>query len=209
MGSKKTGSAPVIAIDRVPSEHIRVPIIGTAPLILHRFSDKARRQMLDKQQSRMSPPKNRDPQAEYEAAFHRLKNGAPGFPASGFKQATVGAGRFYRSVTMAALKQFLFFVGEPGADRLALVQIYGEPTMREDVVRIARTTDLRYRPMFAEWSAHLDVIFVPTMVTRGSVLSLIDAGGLGVGVGEWRPEKDGEFGTYKIDPTKDIEVFPS
>ena len=45
------------------------------------------------------------------------------------------------------------------------------------------------------------VTYVTSALTRGSVLSLIDAGGMGVGVGEWRPEKDGDFGTYAIDQT--------
>jgi hypothetical protein len=30
------------------------------------------------------------------------------------------------------------------------------------------------------------------------VLALIEAGGMGVGVGEWRPEKSGMFGTYQL-----------
>jgi hypothetical protein len=33
-----------------------------------------------------------------------------------------------------------------------------------------------------------------------------EAGGMGIGVGEWRPEKRGEFGTYAVDVSKEIEV---
>ena len=68
-------------------------------------------------------------------------------------------------------------------------------------------TDLRYRPEFTEWSTTIDVTYVKSMVTRESVLSLIEAGGLTVGVGEWRPEKKGDFGTYQIDETRDVEVL--
>jgi len=32
---------------------------------------------------------------------------------------------------------------------------------------------------------------------------------MGVGVGEWRPEKNGDFGTYRIDPTRDVVVVSS
>ena len=54
----------------------------------------------------------------------------------------------------------------------------------------------------------LEVTYVQSILTRGSaVLSLIEAGGLGVGVGEWRPEKGGDFGTYAIDPTRKVEVI--
>lgn len=197
-----------VQIDRIAAETIVVPIIGTTPLIVHRFSEKAKRQMLDNMQGRKSPKEPKDPQAEYEGAFYRLKDGAYGFPVTAFKLATVGGARFYPgNVTMTALKQFMFFRGEVGADGLGLTRIEGEPHRREDVVRVGRGgTDLRYRPEFPEWSTTIEVTYVTSGLTRGSVLSLIDAGGMGVGVGEWRPEKDGDFGTYRIDPAKTVEV---
>jgi hypothetical protein len=88
-----------------------------------------------------------------------------------------------------------------------MVRIEGEPIMREDVVRVGNGgTDLRYRPQFTEWSTTLEVTYVRSMLTRESVLSLIEAGGLGVGVGEWRPEKKGDMGTFMIDPTRSVEI---
>ena len=198
---------PAVIIDPIPSERIRVPIIGTAPLIVHNFSAKAKQQMLDAMQGRKSPKAAKDPQAEYEAAFYRLPDGY-GFPVIAFKSATVGAARFYHQLKMTELRQFMFFNGiMTDADPQALVRIVGEPKMREDVVRIQRGTDLRYRPEFREWSATLDVTYVKSALSQQSVLSLIDAGGLGVGVGEWRPEKRGEFGTYRIDPDREVEVI--
>lgn len=201
-----------VQIDKVAAETIKVPILGTSPLIVHRFSEKAKRQMLDNMQGRKTPKEVKDPQAEYEAAFYRLKDGRYGAPATAFKQATVGGARFYgrNQVTMTGLKAFIFFHGEPGTDSLALVAIDGEPHMREDVVRVGRGgTDLRYRPEFPEWSTTLEITYVTSALTRSSVLSLIDAGGMGIGVGEWRPEKDGDFGTYRIDPSREVEVLSS
>jgi hypothetical protein len=197
-----------VQIDRIAAEHLRVPIVGTSPLIVHRFSEKAKRQMLDAMQGRKSPKTAKDPQAEYEAAFYRMKNDHFGFPSIAFKSATVGGARFYSGITMTALKQFLFFDGEIGADGQKLVRIDGEAHMREDVVKVGRNgTDLRYRPEFSTWNAVLTVIYVTSALTRGSVLSLIDAGGMGVGVGEWRPEKDGDFGTFKVDQDREVEVI--
>lgn len=201
--------APLLAIDRIAEETIQVPIIGVTPLIMHRFSEKAKRQMLDAAQGKQTPKQPKDPQAEYEAAFYRVGEDKYGLPADAFKQATVGAARFYgKAVSMTALKQFVFVRGELGDDGRALVVISGaEPKMREDVVRVGRGgTDLRYRPEFYPWSATLDVTYFTSVITRGSVLSLIDAGGLAIGVGEWRPERDGTFGTYRIDPDRAVEV---
>lgn len=204
-------TTPAIHIAKIASETISVPIVGTMPLIVHNFSEKSKRQMLDAQQGRKSPKQVRDPQAEYAAAFYRTKDGY-GFPVTAFKAATVGAARFYgKDVKMTELRQFLFMHGEISEkDPQALVPIFGEPKMREDVVRLggpSRSADLRYRPEFTEWSTTLLVTYVTTSLSRDSVLSLIDAGGLGIGVGEWRPEKRGEFGTYRIDPSKNVEVI--
>ena len=207
MSAKKTNDATV-EISRIAAETIRIPIIGTTPLIVHRFSEKAKKQMLDAMQGRKTPKQPKNPEAEFEAAFYKLKDGSYGFPSIAFKAATVGGARFYRDVTMTALKQFMFFRGEVGGDGRALTKIHGEPHMREDVVVVGRGgSDLRYRPEFPEWRAELEVTYVTSALTRESVLSLIDAGGMGVGIGEWRPEKDGDFGTYAIDQGREIEVL--
>lgn len=198
---------PQVEIDRIAAETVLVPIVGTAPLLVHKFSEKAKRQMLDNMQGRKTPKLAKDPKAEYEAAFYRTKDDGYAFPVIAFKAATIGAARFYdKSVTMTGLRQFIFMHGEPSEDGQAMARIEGEPTMREDVVRVGQGSDLRYRPQFMEWSTTLEVTYVTSALTRGSLLSLVDAGGMGIGVGEWRPEKKGDFGTYRIDPTRDVEV---
>ena len=205
-----------IEIAKIGTTTLTVPVVGTAPLIVHNFSDKSKRQMLEAQQGKKSPKLIRDPQAEYEAAFYRIAtdDGTDkyGFPVTAFKAATIGAARFYdRSISMTALRQYLFFHGIlTKADPQQLVEIHGEPEMREDVVRLggmARSADLRYRPMFPEWSATLQITFVTSALSEDSALSLVDAGGLGLGVGEWRPERRGEFGTYQVDQNKNIEIL--
>jgi hypothetical protein len=111
---------------------------------------------------------------------------------------------------MTALRQFIFMHGiRTKADPQMLVEIVGEPEFREDVVRLggpSRSADLRFRPMFPEWECVLSVTYIKSSIDRNSILSLIDAGGMCVGVGEWRPEKRGEFGTYAIDHTKEIGI---
>ena len=109
---------------------------------------------------------------------------------------------------MTALRQAMFFRGIiTKADPQQLVEIHGEPHMREDVVRVGQGTDLRYRGEFAEWTTELTITFVTSMLDRNSLLSLVEAGGMGVGVGEWRPQKSGEFGTYVIDDARSVEVI--
>lgn len=200
--------APVVQIQRIAAETLLVPIVGTAPLIVHNWSDKAKRQMLDAQQGRKTVKEHRDPEAEYESSLYRTDDGF-GFPVIAFKAATVSAARFFgKSVKMTELRQFMFMNGVPSADRKQiLTPIEGDPQMREDMVRVGMGgTDLRYRAEFLEWRATLQITYVTTALSRDSVLSLIDAGGMGVGVGEWRPEKRGQNGTYALDSDREVEV---
>lgn len=204
---------PQIEISRIDVETLRVPVVGTSELIVHRMSEKEKRKMLDAMQGRKSPKEPKNPEAEFEAARYRFTDGGDGIPINAFKQATVGGARFYgrNQVTMVGLRAFIFMRGEVGVDGIQLARIEGdvvEPKMREDAVRVNRGgSDLRYRPSWPDWRAVLEVTYVKSALTRESVLSLIDAGGLGIGVGEWRPEKNGEFGTYRVDPDVVLEVL--
>lgn len=199
-----------VAISRIGTETLRVPILGTAPLIVHKFSEKSKRQMLDAMQGRKSPKEAKDPEAEYEAAFYRLDDDSYGFPVIAFKAASVSACRFFgKAMPMTLARQCMFLDAEfSKRDGQKLARIAGTPHMREDVARVGMGgTDLRYRPEFTEWSTSIDITYVKSMLTRESVLSLLEAGGLGVGIGVWRPEKKGDFGTYQIDETRDVEVL--
>jgi hypothetical protein len=187
-----------IHLERIERHAVTIRVRGTAPLIMSRFSEKARQQMLDAQMGKTRQKKQpKNPQADYERSMHRLPDDSPGFPAVGFKAATVGAARYFEGITMKALSPALFFVGE-GPEQL--VRILGEPKMREDMVRVGgNTADLRFRAQFDEWEADLRIVYVPLVVSAESLVALVDAGGSG-GIGEWRPSKShsGSYGTYQV-----------
>jgi hypothetical protein len=194
----------VVRLTRIEKQTIEIPIVGITPLIPHKWSEKAKRMMREKQSA---PTKARaklaakDAAEEAEASLYRLPDGRPGMPATAFKAATVGGARFYgKDVTIVMQKISLFVLGE-GDDQL--VPIVGDMTMREDTPRNAGgVVDLRYRYSFWPWSAVLSVQFIPSAIDAESVVNLIDAGGNG-GVGDWRPSAPksltGTFGRYRVD----------
>jgi hypothetical protein len=84
-----------------------------------------------------------------------------------------------------------------------LVRLTGftdEPIMREDAVRNQTgVVDLRYRPMFENWGATIKVEFIPSILSLDSVISIVDAAGIG-GIGEWRPtapKSNGDYGRFR------------
>lgn len=209
------GSIGRIEVPKIETQRILVPIIGTSPLIQCKFPEKAKRQMLDKMQGRATPKTKRDPEADFQAATWKLSDPKGyGFPSVGFKLSTIGAARYYgKQISMTELRQLIFFGGELSDDPapVALTRLEcDEPTRREDYVRIsAGGTDLRYRPMFENWRALLDITYVKSCLAQESLLSLVGAGGLG-GVGEWRPagkKSTGDFGTFAIDTDREITVI--
>ena len=194
---------PEVQLKRLGRLQATIPIVGTAPLIQHRFSAKARQMMLDRQQGTAIEREPKNPEALFEAATYRLEGDRYGHPAVGFKDAIVGAARFYKGsrLTMTGLRIMLFVLGE-GSD--SLVEIVGVPKMREDPVRNASgVADLRYRPVYWPWAATLRVVFIQNQISLDSLVALVDAGG-NVGVGEWRPE----YGTFRVADDAEATVAP-
>lgn len=202
----KNNTSPVeeqstIELRRLERVVFEIPIRGTAPLIVNRWSEKAKQMMLEKQTTSARAKKQpKDPVANFEASRYRLPDGRDGFPATAFKAAIVHAARLFEGITQVQLKQTVVVLGE-GPDQLVPID-YGEITMREDTPRNARkVADLRYRAQYWPWSAVLRVRTIGGQFDRSSILSLVDAAGIG-GVGEWRPTSPnsatGTFGTFEV-----------
>lgn len=201
-----------ITLRRPQIATMKIPVRGLVPLIVHNWSEKARKEMLDKMQGRKVLRSPKDPEAEFESSMYRFEDGGHGFPTVGFKDATVmGGGRvFGKSVKMTELRIALTFqpdgISTNGMQLTRLITS-GEPIMREDPVRLKMNApDLRYRAEYRDWGAIITVSYIPSIIDAESVLALIDAGGRN-GVGEWRPEKDGVFGTYEVDGNAEVSFL--
>lgn len=201
---------PQIKLRKLDVVKFTVKLTGITPLIIHRWSEKAKREMME--QGGPAKPKRqrekRDPDADYNSARYLLeqprKDGlTDGIPAVSFKAAIVQAARAFEGVTMTALKQFIYVEGEPPQ---MLVPIEGKPQIREDMVRVGKglnkTADLRWRPEYWPWSVSLIVRWPSAVFDLDSIVSLLDAAGQG-GVGEWRPtapqSMTGIYGQFAID----------
>jgi len=196
-----------IVIPSLSKTKMLVPLVGTAPLIVHKWSEKAKRQMLEAQQGKKKAKEIRDPEADYAASLYRTSDGGFGFPVIAFKAATVRGAKL-AGVKMTDARQMFFVHGDQSDDLTQeLAPIAGEPRMREDMVKVGMGTDLRYRGEFLEWKTVLSVEFYDAFISQESLLSLISFGGESVGVGEWRPEKNGQNGTYTIDTDAEIQVM--
>ena len=218
-----TKKTEIVEIKPIEMNTVEVTIQGDTPLIMHAWSEKAKRMMLETQQGKAKGKKKefKNPvddfiqsmywltekpdtdglsEEECEQAFDKaIKNGAKfGFPITAFKQAAISAAyRMGWSKDKMSLRG-VFFIETDYGD---MVEIKSDvPQMREDMVKVGMgTADIRYRGQFNNWSTTFRLKYnVNGQYSLENILNIINAGGVVCGVGEWRPEKDGQFGTYHI-----------
>lgn len=216
MAKAPTKSEVGIELPPLDLRLMEVTVIGDSPLIVHAWSEKAKREMLDKQMKTAKQAKAaKDPKADFESSLYRLGEGY-GFPSIGFKAAAVTACTSVAGITKIAARQAFHILGEDidvkGAfegtkARVNLVRIEGgAPSMREDMVRVGMgTADLRYRGEFADWHAKILVRYNANVLSEAQILNIINVAGFAVGVGEWRPEKDGMNGMFHVATERDMK----
>lgn len=205
-----------IELPRLAIGLMEVTLVGDSPLVVHAWSHKAKLEMLGKQTKKAKGAREaKDPKADYEASMYRLADGSFGFPSIAFKAAAVGAATSVGGITKVAARQAFHVLGEDvdikgafdGArSRSNLVRIEGaKPQMREDMVRVGMgTADLRYRAEFSDWHAKVLVRFNRNVLSEEQILNLLNTAGFAVGVGEWRPERDGPYGLFHVATDADV-----
>jgi hypothetical protein len=185
-----------ITLPKLDIRMLSIRIVGDAALICHRWSEKAKREILEKQMGKATAGKvPKDPEKDYRETLYPYPGGGYGFPTIAFKNAAVSAcTSLGKSVTKVAARQAFHVVGE-------LVKIEGEPQMREDMVRVGQggTADIRYRAEFTSWSVTITVRYNARVLTDEQVVNLFNTAGFAVGVGEWRSERDGSFGLFHVE----------
>lgn len=219
----------IITISRPKIATQIITIVGETPLIVHAWGEKAKKEMLAAQQKQKVEKKAkeiRDPFAEFmdalywltpkpedktpEAFEEAIQNGAKfGFPITAIKQAALSA--CYRAgiiPNQMGMKCAFYLNAVDGVNpgtgsELALIETDEPPVFREDMVKIGGMTkvaDLRYRPAFNNWKIRLKISLIETgTFTMESVVNAIDMGGFMNGIGEWRMERDGEFGRFHVE----------
>lgn len=189
-----------ITLKPIAKKTMTFGIKGTTPLIMHKWSEKAMREMRDKQQAgkKTKTRELRKPDQEAIDATYVTDDGDIGIPGMAFKSALVTAAHKDIGIEKTLVRKALFLRTEDSNKVLPIVCC--DPVVREDCVRVgAGSADLRYRPEFKEWACLIEMEVDAELLQADSVLALVSRAGFGVGICEWRPEKGGEYGRFEID----------
>jgi hypothetical protein len=142
-----------------------------------------------------------------EAFDDAIANGARfGFRVESFKSAALDAAYSKKWIPNKKSVQGLFFI-KPDAideDGFNLVEIKGDkPTMREDIVILSgmsRKPDIRWRGEFRNWYCDLNITYdADGVYSISDIVNMFNAGGRYSGIGEYRPEKSGQFGMFHVE----------
>jgi hypothetical protein len=218
----------VIKISPIKKARLVIRVRGVSPLIVHRWSEKAKREILDKQMKVARGAKQaKDPVEDYFNTMYRFEDGSHGFPAIAFKLSAVeaatqvdGAKKTHMRKAFHVLGDLvkINFTGDPEvqgvfenekvAKRYEKYNPTGQlPALREDMVRIAMgTADIRFRAEYQNWSANLLIEYDSQAISPSEIANLLNRAGFSVGVGVWRVEKDGNHGMFEVDTSSEFDA---
>lgn len=216
MATKKAATE-VIEIRPIEIKKVTIRIVGDTPLIMHAWSEKAKRMMLEAQMGVAKGKKKeaKNPVDDFirsmywltpmpedgtmESFEEAIENGARfGFPVTAFKQAAISAAYRMGWAKDKMSMRGAFFID---SDENGMIEIHSDtPEMREDMVKVGMgTADIRYRGEFKNWYADLTISYNANgQYSLENIVNIINAGGYVCGVGEWRPERDGQNGMFHV-----------
>lgn len=198
----KDKSEKRIEVQEIRMREIRACIVGTSPLIMHRFSQKAWQELLlpKRKANRAAREQSlkHDPVKEFRGALYLNRDSTR--PA----RFHLPSGMIGKAIAAAAIDM-------PGAAKATIarltrvvdvqIDLYGIPNLHMAMVRssdMARTPDVRTRPIFPQWAAQVGIEYVSSIIDERTISNLLGASGTIVGIGDWRPQKGGSYGCFRL-----------
>lgn len=210
----------IIEIPEIKLKEAVLTIVGDSPILIHKFSEKAKAEILNKQMKKAKVAKEAkipfkdfmmslhwitpmpdidkiDDEKELEKIFNKaIKNGAKfGFPTVGIKQSAISAAfRNGLAKNKVSIQGMFQIKGE-------LAEITGNLRMREDYCKIPMAgADIVYRGEYdTGWKCTFTIVYDSGSISLEQIVQMINLGGFACGIGDWRVEKGGNFGTFHVE----------
>ena len=175
---------------------IIVELTGTSPLLMNRLSLES----LQKKSRKVM--KNYDPVEDAEHAAYKTKEGDLYLPMEAvFSMMIYAAGA--HKIGRRSMKSYL-----AGGIRVEPEQILLSPNEYEIDLRavvIQRSRVVRARPKIRDWRAAFTLIYDGEILTPEPLRAILDDAGKRVGLLDFRPQRNGWFGTFTVTKYEEIE----
>lgn len=184
---------------------VSVEIRGTSPLLVHRFTDRSE----NEESTRRVAVGPRNPRAEATEAAYIAPDGTYYFSAASIPNSMGNAGASHK---MRGSRKSLRFI-VPSAirttsDTITILNGSGpaqafEVDARPVTIPSTKGRIMRYRPRWNEWGARFDLVVNEKLLDVATAHMLLEEAGNTIGIGDFRPEKRGPFGTFRVTEFKE------
>ena len=185
---------------------INVEIRGNTPLLIHRFAEQAEQAKA----TRRVVVDSYDPRAEATKNAYIAADGTFYFSAFAIPNAMASAGSNHK---MRGSRKTLRFVVPSAvrvtADTVTILNGSGpaqnfEVDGRPVTIPATKGRIMRYRPRFDCWGAEFSLVVNDQMLSLEDAQRLLTEAGESIGIGDFRPEKRGPFGTFRVTKFKEV-----
>ncbi|MBN1632134.1 MAG: hypothetical protein JW990_20445 [Thermoleophilia bacterium] len=183
---------------------IEVWIEGTNSLLQHRFSETV--EVDTKRVTRRVQLASETPREAAERSAYRESDGALFFPGAAIARLLREAGSAHKQ--RGSRRSVKYIV--PAAvlvldDAIPLFALDRERRLRDFEVDARPVTIpatkgriMRFRPRLDEWTARIRLRINEDVLPADVIRQLLVEGGMQIGVGDYRPERGGPFGTFAV-----------
>lgn len=187
---------------------VKVEIKGVTPLLIHRFGEQSeqgkatRRQMVSTVNPREEATKN-----AYIAPDGKFFFNAFSIPAAmgnaGSNHKMKGSRKTLRFIVPSAvgvLNDTITILGDDGKFAKDF-----EVDSRPVTIPATKGRIMRHRPRFDSWGASFELLVDDNQLDMETVQQLLTEAGQNIGIGDFRPEKRGPFGRFRIISFKEAQ----
>lgn len=213
MAKKKAAEISVMEINEEVTEFY---LLGKSPYLCHSMGSKLRRELTVPSKTKTRAEKNSSlkhrPYEEFRRTPYLLSDdNAPSLIAhlaTAAKKAIAQVAVDVPGSSKAQLSRLLWVEGEQ-------LPLYGVPMMHASVIRLGgidKTPDIRFRVILPQWATKITVRYVTPILNHVIVSKMLAAAGVINGLGDWRPQKGGNYGQFEIvmeDDPRYVEVVKS
>lgn len=178
---------------------VTVEVTGVSSLLQHRFSESAEQQ----KSTRNVHIVRKAPREEAEQVAYRMPSGQLYLPGSAVARLLREAGGAHKAVgSRRSLKYTVPAATLVREDAIGLHN--GKPITDFEVdsrpVTIPATKGriMRHRPRLDEWQATFTLEIDDALIAVDTIHQLLNEGGVSLGLGDYRPEKGGPFGRFRV-----------
>jgi hypothetical protein len=180
----------------------KVTLVGESPLLVNRFDEKSKREMEEKAMKKAKLKREfGTPEEQMRSTLYFMpgKKPAYGIPAAGVKNCAVSACRFVDGIPMTIAKGSFQIIDDIGG---LLPLKASAPEIDARIVRVGNFGNkkpcTRYRARFDKWELSFVVKYNSRIISAEQLLNLYEHAGFAVGLCEYRPEKSGNLGMFRV-----------